>query len=569
MPTIDIDYAEFEALLGLRLHKDQEKIDDILAFVKGEVKVFDEKDQTMSIEIKDTNRPDLWSIEGLVRTLRGFLGIKEGLLEYKVGKESAEVYVDAKLERIRPYIGCSIVKNLKLTDGIIRGLMHMQDKLDQTYGRNRRRTSIGLYNLDLVKLPLYYTVIRPEDVSFVPLGFTEKMTLGEMLVRHPKGLEYGKIVEAYEYYPILLDSEKTPLSFPPIINSNGLGKITEETRNILVEVTGTSLETVLNTLKMVTLSLLDRGGKVYASRIHYMHSDLNDVLTPNLETRTMQIDVDFVKGILGLELTARQISKLLPKAGYGIDKLSANELTVQIPCYRIDIMHQVDVVEDIAIAYDYNNINPIWRETHTTGGARPERALMDLARELMIGLGFQETVNYTLSNPDNLFAKMKVEKEKIVEILNPKVVTLTCLRNWVLPSLIEFVSSNLHVELPQKIFELGKVTLVDEFSETKTRDEERLTGLIYHASANFSEIKSVLAAFFMNIGVEWTIKKCEHASFIDGRVGAIEVNGKDVGVFGEINPEVLQNWKLENPVAAFELNFTEILRRRQHRLGHK
>src|SRR5208337_3833308 len=185
MPTIDIDYAEFERLLGMELHKDLDNINDILAFVKGEAKLFDEKEGTMSVEIKDTNRPDIWNIEGLVRALRGFLGIEEGLKRYTVGKQSAEVHVDQRLKNIRPYIGCSIVKNLRLTDSIIRGFMHMQDKLDQTYGRNRRRTSIGLYNLDLIKLPLQYTVARPNEVSFVPLGFTEKMSLKEILANHP------------------------------------------------------------------------------------------------------------------------------------------------------------------------------------------------------------------------------------------------------------------------------------------------------------------------------------------------------------------------------------------------
>lgn len=560
MPTIELDYAEFETLLGLSLGKDVEKINDVLAFVKGEVKVFNEKEQTMNIEIKDTNRPDLWNVEGLVRALRGFLGIKKGLLEYKVGKTSAEVYVDARLEHIRPYIGCSIIKNLRLTDSIIRGFMRLQDKLDETYGRNRRRASIGLYDLDLIKLPLYYTVAKPEDVSFVPLGFVERMTLAEILIRHPRGLEYGDIVRSHELYPILLDSEKTPLSFPPIINSNDLGKITENTKNILVEVTGTLPEIVLNTLKIVTLSLIDRGGKAYSSKIHYMHSDLNDVLTPNLETQTMEIEVDYANKILGLGLTAKQISNLLPKAGYGIDKIAIDRLQVRIPSYRVDIMHPVDVVEDIAIAYDYNGIKPLWRETHTTGGEAPEQTFIDLARELMVGLGFQETLNYTLTNPDSLFAKMNVKKEKIIEISNPKVVTMTSLRNWILPSLMEFVSKNLHVELPQKIFELGKVTIRDESSETKTKDEEKLAGIIYHANASFSEIKSALDAFFMNIGVRWTIKECKHPTFIDGRVGCVVVGNENVGFLGEINPLVLQNWGLENPMAAFELSFTKIRR---------
>ena len=560
MPTIDIERAEFESLLGISFDGDLDKIDDVLAYVKGEVKAFDQKAGTISIEIKDTNRPDIWNIEGLTRTLKGFMGIKEGLQTYHVNKESGEVYVDERLKNIRPYIGCSIVKNLDLTDAMIRGFMHLQDKLDQTYGRNRRRTSIGLYNLDLIKLPLHYTITKPEDISFVPLGFSEKMNLKQILANHPKGLEYGEIVKGHAVYPILLDSEKTPLSFPPIVNSNDLGRITETTENILVEVTGTSLETVLNTLKIVALSLIDRGGEAHTTRIHYMQKTLSDIVTPNFETRTIQLDLEYARRIIGLHLTGKQVVKLLAKAGYGVDKLEDEEITVRIPCYRTDVMHPIDVVEDVAIAYDYNKIKPVWRETHTTGTLRSEQTLTDLATALMIGLGFQETFNYTLTNPDNLFTKMNTKKEKIIEISNPKVITMTCLRNQLLPGLIEFISNNLHVELPQRIFELGKITIPDSKSETKARDEETLAAVIYDANASFTDIKSVIDSFFMNIGLKWELQECTHPSFIAGRTASIIVSASNIGVIGELHPSVLQAWKLENPASAFELNMTEIIR---------
>jgi phenylalanyl-tRNA synthetase beta chain len=562
MPTIDIDCAEFERMLGVELGKDLHRINDTLAFAKGEVKLFDEKEGTMSVEIKDTNRPDTWNIEGLVRALRGFLGVEGGLKEYAIGRQSADVYVDQRLENIRPYIGCSIVKNLKLTDTMIRGFMHMQDKLDQTYGRNRQRTSIGMYNLDLVKPPLQYTVAKPNEVSFAPLGFVEKMSLKQMLTRHPKGLEYGHIVSKHPVYPILLDAEDKPLSFPPIINSNDLGRITEDTKNILVEVTGTINEAVLNTLKIVTLSLIDRGGKAYATKIHYPHRKLCDS-TPNFDTTKMHLDVSYTNTVLGLRLSPKHITQLLHKAGYGTEKLDKAKILVHIPCHRIDVMHPVDLVEDIAIAYDYNRIKPLWREMPATGRVKPEQSIIDVARELMVGLGFQEVLTYTLTNPQNLFKKMNCRKERIVEISNPKVETLTCLRNWLLPSLIEFVSNNLHVECPQKLFELGKVTLLDEKRETRTRDEDRLAAIIYDANASFTEAKSTLEAFMMNIGLEWQIEETEHPSFIKGRAGKTVVEGTEVGILGEVSPKVLETWKLEKPTAAFELDVEKIIKMKQ------
>lgn len=549
-------------MLGIKLHKDVEKIDEILAFAKGEVKFFNEKEGVLSVEIKDTNRPDLWSVEGLTRTLRGFLGVEEGLKLYSVEPPILDVYVDEKLKEIRPYIGCSVVKNVKLTDTIIRGLMHLQDKLDQTYGRNRRRTSIGLYDYNLITPPLYYTVAKPTEISFAPLGFTEEMTLKEILERHPKGLEYGHLVKKHTVYPILLDSKKKVLSFPPIINSNDLGKVTEKTAHVLVEVTGTAYETVLNTLKIVTLALVDRRGKAYSTKIHYPHEKLQ-VLTPNFEVQPMDLRVDYVNRVLGLDLTSEQIVKLLRKAGFEAEKAGKEAITVQVPCYRIDIMHPIDIVEDIAIAYGYNHIKPLWRKLPTTGGLKPEQSIWDTARELMIGLGFQEVLTYTLTNPESLFKKMNCKKERIIEVANPKVQTFTCLRNWLLPSLMEFLSNNLHVDYPQKIFELGVVTLPDTEAETKTRDEERLAAVTIHANANFNEIKSTLDALLTNMGLKWIIKETEHPSFIEGRVGTAEIEGVNVGFLGEIHPKVLETWKLENPAAAFEINMTKIAKTKQ------
>ncbi|MEJ5327350.1 MAG: phenylalanine--tRNA ligase subunit beta [Candidatus Bathyarchaeia archaeon] len=562
MPTIDVDCAELERLLGWSWQGDIEKLDELLSLVKAEVKLYNKQENVASIELKDTNRPDLWSAEGLARALRGFLNLEKGPRRYEVNPPIMEVYVDAQLSGIRPFICCAVVKGVKLSDTIIRGLMHLQDKLDQTYGRSRQKTSIGLYDYTLISPPLRYTVAKPEAIRFVPLGFEETLSLAEILERHPKGLEYGHIVKKHGVYPILLDSKEKVLSFPPIINSNDLGKVTEATRDILVEVTGTVHQTVLNTLNLVTLALIDRGGKAYAAEVHYPEEALypsKRVVTPDFSSRRMELSADYARKILGFQLTAEQMAELLLKAGLGVEKIGGNNLSVIVPCYRVDVMHPVDLVEDVAIAYGYDNIEPLWRELPTTGCERPEQRLLNIARELMVGLGFQEILTYTLTNQENLFDRMNCERARVVEVANPKVVTMTCLRNWLLPGLMEFLSNNQSVEFPQKIFELGKVTLLDDTRETRTRDEEWLAAATTHPNAGFSEIKSALNAFFMNLGVEWQIKETVHSSFIEGRVGTVTVNGVSVGVIGEIHPLVLEAWKLENPVAAFEINMNKII----------
>ena len=565
MPTIDIDYAELERLLNMKLNGDMAKLDDILAFVKAEVKAFNEKENSVSIEMKDTARADLWSVEGLNRALQGYIKQTKGIKQYTVGKSVLEVNVNAQLYNIRPYICCSVIKGIHLSDSVIKGIMHLQDKLDQTNGRSRQKTSIGIYNLDLIKPPIEYTAVKPKDVRFVPLGFSDQMGLDEILEKHPKGVEYGHIVKKNPLYPMLFDCEGKVLSFPPIINSNDLGKITEQSCNLLVEVTGTLYKTVLNTLNLVTLALIDRGGKAFSATVHYpQKSNYTEetVVTPNFDNKRFQLIVEDTNRLLGLKLNATEIGDLLLTAGLGVENISDEALTVLVPCYRVDVMHQVDIIEDVAIAYGYNNIEPIWRDLPTTGAAKPDQPFIDVARELMVGLGYQETLNTTLTNQETLFKKMNAEPTKIIELSNPKIVTMTCLRNTLLPSLMEFLSVNQSVEFPQKIFELGKVTLPDQTRETQTRDEDWLAGVTAHPNANFSEIKSALDSFMGNFGVEWQIKDTAHPSFIQGRAGTVIVDGSEVGIVGEVNPVVLEAWKLENPVAAFEVNFKKILEKK-------
>ncbi len=557
MPTVEVDFNDLESLLGMKLPRDEEKLNEVLWYIKGETKGLESKE--IRIELKDSNRADIWSIEGIARALRGYLGLEKGLKDYQIEDRSGViVHVDSKLRNIRPYIACSVVKGVRLTDTAIRQMMHFQDKMDQTYGRNRRRTSIGLYDYDLISPPLRYGVAKPNEVSFVPLDFSEKLTLEEILEKHPKGIEYGHIVRNFPVWPIFMDSANKVLSFPPVINSNDLGHVTPSTENVLVEVTGTSIETVQNTLTNVTLALADRGGKIYSVKIQYPYGNIRSMVTPNLNCETLKLGLNYVKKVIGMQFTEREIRELLGKARYDVVKATKSSLTVKVPCYRVDVLHPIDVVEDIAIAYNYNRIQSQWPKQLTIGGLSSDAEFRDIIRELMVGLGFQEILTFMMSSSEVLFTKMNVKPQRVVEIANPRLSSMTCLRNWLLPSLMEFLSHNTHVEYPQKVFEVGICVVHDEQKENKTDDIETLACVTIHSNASFTEAKSLLDALLTNLGIQYLLKEEHHESFLQGRVGKIIIGDNEIGVIGEIHPQVLQNWGLENPAAAFEININKV-----------
>jgi phenylalanyl-tRNA synthetase beta chain len=555
MVTITAEQQDLEQLVRVSLPSDLSALNEILSQIKCEAtRSFSEETgvEELSLENKDTNRPDLWSPEGIARALRGFLGLRAGIRDYTIAAPSGvSIKVDASVKAIRPFIGCAILKNVSLSDAAIRGVMHLQDKLDESYGRRRRRSSIGLYEYDLIAPPLTYTTVRPDEISFVPLGTDQRMTLREILVRHPKGIEYGHIVESNPAWPILLDSRDSVLSFPPIINSNDLGRITPQTRNVLVEVTGTSLDTVLNALMMVTISLADRGGRIYSSNIHYPYGKVRRAVTPVLKTHSLRVPLDYAKNVLGIDLTLAQAIKLLRRAGFDGSKRSSGVLDVTVPCFRLDIMHPVDIIEDMGIAYGLNRIKPRWPPHETVGGITRQHEFNDLTRELMLGLGFQEVLTFSLSNPEKLFTRMNLATDRVVEVQNPRVQTLTCLRNWLIPSLMEVLSANVHVPYPQRVFEVGDCIMRNI---SGIQEVVKLAGMACHADASFTEARSSVDALLMNLGLQCQIAELEHGSFLEGRAASILIGNEQAGILGELHPQVLENWGIQNPAAAFELN---------------
>ena len=570
MVTILTRIDDLEQLVGKQLPRSHQQLNEILYSVKCELSGVSRtepilEDSELQLENKDTNRPDTWNTEGIARALRGLLGIEVGLKTYVPGEKPAvQIQVDKELKDIRPFIACVVARHTKLNDIIIRGLIHLQDKLDQSYGRKRRRSSIGFYDFDLITPPLRYGAVGPDDVEFVPLEGDKTMSLREILEAHPKGLEYGHILKEHKRMPILLDAKQKVLSFPPIINSNDLGRLTPDTKNVLVEVTGSSEETVMNATTILTTSLADRGAKVSPAIIQYKYGKVRTLKTPDLNERRMKLSLDSLKSLIGLDLSGPQIVSLLRRARYDVAGSAGRQLNVRVPCYRLDILHPVDILEDVAIAYGLNKMEPKWPSDLTIGGLSSMEEFSDTVRELMVGLGFQEMLGFMMTNEEKLFTRMNKQPSQMVEIANPKLMTMNCLRPWLLPSLMDFLANNTHVEYPQRVFEAGDCTIWDPSVPNRARDIRKLACVSSHSKANFTEMKSYLEPLMLNLGFEFALNQTLDPSYLEGRVGSILIGEQEVGVIGEVHPQVLENWKLEDPVTAMELNLDQLFQLQRH-----
>jgi phenylalanyl-tRNA synthetase beta chain len=501
-------------------------------------------DEEIEIEVFP-NRPDLLSYHGFKRAFLAFLGKQKGLKEYKVNKPEKDysVIIDSSVKDIRPYTVCAIVKGLKFDDEKIKEIIDVQEKLHFTIGRKRKKIAIGIYPLEKIKLPITFKALEPDKIKFVPLESEREMTGLQILQRHPKGREYAHLLAGKPKFPVFIDADNNILSMPPVINSQTTGKITSETKEIFIECSGFDFNALSKCLNIIVTNFAEMGGEIYQMELHYKEKKI----TPNLSSEKMKISIKNANSLLGLELNEKEIKKLLEEMGHNYNKGNA-----EIPAWRTDILHEVDLIEDIAIAYGYENFVPEIPEISTVGGEERKEIIKRKISEILAGLNILEVSNYHLTTKKEQFRKMGIPEEHFLEVEESKT-DYNVLRKDLTHYLLKILSENIDSEYPQRIFEAGKI-----FNPSET---ENLALAI--APANFTEVRQILECLSRMLNLEIHISEPDKFPnyFIEGRVGEITLDKKSIGFLGEIHPRVLKNWKIKMPVAVFEINLEEVFRK--------
>ena len=501
------------------------------------------------------NRVDFCSYAGVARAFRGLMGWETGLPRYSVKDGKIVLKISKAVSRIRPYMLAAVVRGVKLDEEAIVDLMEMQEDLHWGIGRNRKKASIGVHNLDVVAPPFTFTAVEPDKVRFVPLDKTEKMSLREILEKHEKGIAYKHLVDWAPKYPLLIDKDGNVLSMPPIINGD-LTRLTNKTTNLFLDVTGTDYAAVERSLNILTTALADMGGTIEKVRVKYPD---RTVTSPNLAPKKMRLRVSYANELLGLKLNDAQVVESLRKCRLDSKTMGGGIVEVSIPSYRIDTLHEVDLVEEVAIGYGYYRLKPSIPETLTIGEQHPAQRTGNTVRQIMTGLGFTEVMNFTLINEAAHYEKMRLKARNVIKLANPKSAEYTILRESLLPSLMKNLTDNKHESFPQRLFEASDVGRTNQRADTRVERRLHTAGVSSHSTANFTEIKSTVEALLHNMGLKrLEIKPIRHPSFLEGRVAAVILRRKELGMLGEIHPEVLNNFELENPTSAFEIDFEEM-----------
>jgi phenylalanyl-tRNA synthetase beta chain len=540
MPTVNINRKVLEKIIGKKLPDD--KLKNRISMLGTDLEKLDESEIIVEIF---PNRPDMLSEQGFGRALSSFIGVNKGLRKYEVKESGAKVFVSKDMKDVRPYTVCALIKNLKLDDEKIREIMQIQEKLHITFCRRRKKAAIGIYPLEKIKLPIYFEARKPQDIVFRPLEWNKEIDAEEILKNHPKGIEFKNLVKGLKKYAVFRDADDEILSFTPIINSHKTGKITDATKEAFLEVSGFDLHTAQYVLNIMCAALSDLGADIYSMEVVYHDKT---IVTPTLEPTKMKFELEFINKWLGLELKEKELKELLERMGFGFEKGYA-----LVPAYRPDILHQVDIAEDIAIAYGYENFKAVLPSKATAGHEDDFEKFRKKVSQILIGLNMLETLSYHISNEKTQFTDMNIKMVEYVKLANSISDEYNVMRKSMLANLMQILKENTHNEYPQNIFESGNVFMLGE-SDTGVIETNKLACVLCDNSSDYTKIKQVLDYLFRSIGKKYEIKKTEHPSFIEGRCGKIIFEGQDIGFIGEISADVLRNFQVEMPASAFEID---------------
>ncbi|MFH1224516.1 MAG: phenylalanine--tRNA ligase subunit beta [Candidatus Diapherotrites archaeon] len=545
MPTVDASLKDLQALVGRRLNRAQ--LEDALLYSKSELDACE--GDALRIDVKDTNRPDLWSAEGIARELRARLGIERGLPKIRVSRGKTKLFVERSVKDVRPLIAACVARNVKVTENFLVQMIQLQEKVGENFGRRRAEVAIGIYDFDKMKPPIYYRACKPRELKFVPLEFRQEMDLDEILELHPKGKEYANLLKGAKEYPIVIDSAGTVASMPPVINSEATGKVGTGTRNLFVEVTGMKPENVITALNVMAAALAERGARLETIEVSYAGG--KSWHTPDFRPKKISVGIDYVRKIAGMQFSAAEIKELL-KSARCEPHIKGGEMEVYYPAYRNDVLHAADIAEDVVISCGYNKIEPTEIKMPVRGSALAQGAINDMAREACIGLGLQEVLTFTMTSKEKQGKMLGLHGEEFAEIENYMSLSYQIFRRRILPELLEFLNRNKRYAYPQDIFEVGKAVLLDNASETGVDEQEHLCIVLCGKDADFTKIKSHLDAVCKAMGRKYSLKERAEPFLEKGRSAEIHAGNKR-GIIGELNKETLKNFGLEMPVAVLEM----------------
>jgi len=557
MATIDLSFTDLKK--ELKKEYSIEEFEELLFNFGLEVDGYNKETDEIKIEVT-AERVDLLSKVGLVRALKVYTGVEKER-NYSVKKSNYVLNIEDSVKDYRPQSVCAVVKNLKLDYEKLKEIIAAQEKLHLTLGRKRTIAAIGIYPMEKINFPISFVAKKPEDIKFIPLGETKELNGKEILKETDTGKEYASLLESKDKFPIFLDNSGKILSMPPVINSEETGKVTENTKEVFIECSGFDRNRLNQILDIICCMFSDFGGDIYSVEINYGKSyDLKSKTTPDFTEEKRLVSVSHINSLIGINIDIDECCKLLEKMSYKCKKFGKEKIEVSIPVYRTDVLHEVDIIDDVSRAYGYNNIKFKLPKVFTIGSLLKETKKQETIIDIMAQLGFLEVSPLSLSSKKESFDNFNIQytKEQAIELGYSKDKQIDIVSSSHLPKLLKILTNNQHRSFPQNLFVCNSVVLPNKTRENKAEQRLYLSAITANSKVSFTEMSSVVFTLCNLLGLHLELKKKETPFYIPGRAAEIVINNKTVGHIGEISPQVLKNFEYVMPVVSFELDLTDL-----------
>ena len=282
-----------------------------------------------------------------------------------------------------------------------------------------------------------------------------------------------------------------------------------------------------------------------------------DVLNYVPQPVTVKLEPERINALLGTNISEADMIEYLHR-----EEVPVVDGMIQVPSWRPDLRVMADIAEEVARYYGYNNIETtLMRGATTMGGYSDEQKLENAAGAAARALGYSEIITYSFVSPSS-FDAIRIPADsplrKTVKLVNPLGEDTSIMRTVILPSMLDILSRNFAFKNKGvKLYEIGKIYLPVE-GEKLPNEPKRMIFGTYGEHENFFTLKGEVDALLeqLNVHPATYVADTKNPSYHPGRCADIMIDGKKLGVIGQIHPLVAEGYSISGEVYVAELDFT-------------
>ena len=282
-----------------------------------------------------------------------------------------------------------------------------------------------------------------------------------------------------------------------------------------------------------------------------------DVLNYVPQPVTVKLEPERINALLGTNISEADMIEYLHR-----EEVPVVDGMIQVPSWRPDLRVMADIAEEVARYYGYNNIETtLMRGATTMGGYSDEQKLENAAGAAARALGYSEIITYSFVSPSS-FDAIRIPADsplrKTVKLVNPLGEDTSIMRTVILPSMLDILSRNFAFKNKGvKLYEIGKIYLPVE-GEKLPNEPKRMIFGTYGEHENFFTLKGEVDALLeqLNVHPATYVADTKNPSYHPGRCADIMIDGKKLGVIGQIHPLVAEGYGISGEVYVAELDFT-------------